>query len=55
MPLCEDWLQPVRDHIQEGDLLAVDKALLRHVLTDCFGKPVEERLKHFSKSYKPSS
>lgn len=38
----EDSLQPIRDHIREGDLLALDKGAAGHVLTDCSRKPIEE-------------
>ncbi len=38
----EDSLQPIRDHIREGDLLALDKGAAGHVLSDCFGKSAQE-------------
>lgn len=38
----QDSQHPIRDHIREGDLLALDKGAAGHVLTDCFGKPLEE-------------
>lgn len=34
----EDSQHPIRDHIREGDLLALDKGAAGHVLTDCIGK-----------------
>lgn len=38
----EDSQHPIRDHIREGDLLALNKGAAGHVLSDCLGKAAEE-------------